>query len=136
MRDELIAYLKTSAVVSTIKPVVVSDELPWTKDGSPLYIKNFKRIYVDREQTAQESVFNTLNGGGVVNETTTVVAYLTVDAKNPLANYDDIVDLMRSARNQVTPQERLDRVVTINKSFEGDAQITEFTFEFRKILFN
>ena len=134
MRDELIAYLKTESQV--LKPVVVSDELPWSKDGSPLYLKNFKRIYVDREQTAQESVFNTLDGSGVVNETTTVVAYLVVDAKNPLANYDSTVDLMRNARNLVNPEERLDRTVTVVKTFDADAQVTEFTFEFRKILFN
>ena len=134
MRDELITYLKSQT--ATLKTVGISDELPWTKDGSPLYLKNFKRIYVDREQTAQESVLNTLDGGGVVNETTTVVAYLTVDAKNPLTNYDSIVDLMREARNQVNPAERLDRVVTVNKSFEADAQLTEFTFEFRRVLFN
>jgi hypothetical protein len=136
MRDQLIAYLKTSAVTAAIRPIVVADELPWTKDGNPLYIKNFKRIYVDREQTAQESVFNTLDGGGVVNETTTVIAYLTVDAKNPLSNYDEIVNLMRDARNQVEPEARLDRIVNVNKTFEGDAQVTEFTFEFRKVIFN
>jgi hypothetical protein len=134
MRDLLISYLKSQT--QTIKPVAVSDELPWTKDGEPLYLKNFKRIYVDREQTAQESVFNTLDGGGLVNETTTVVAYLVVDAKNPLTNYDEIVNLMIQARNQVEPQAKLDRIVNVLKTFEGDAQVTEFTFEFRKVIFN
>lgn len=134
MRDALITYLKTQS--ATLKTVAVSDELPWSKDGEPLYLKNFKRIYVDREQTAQEPLFNTLQGASIVNETTTVTAYLVVDAKNPLSNYDAIIDLMRGARNQVEPQAKLDRIVNVTKTFEGDAQLAEFVFEFRKVNFN
>lgn len=134
MRDDLIAYLKTQS--TTLKTVAVSEELPWNKDGSPLYLKNFKRIYVDREQTAQEPLLNTMDGVSIVNETTTVDAYLVVDAKNPLTNYDLIVDMMRGARNQVSPGEKLDRTVSVEKTFEGDAQISQFTFTFRKVNFN
>jgi hypothetical protein len=134
MRTSLINYLKTQA--ATLKTVTVSEELPWTKDGEPLYLKNFKKIYVDRENTAQEPLFNTLQGASIVNETTTVTAYLVVDAKNPLSNYDDIVNLMRAARNQVEPQAKLDRIVSVTKTLEGDAQLAEFTFEFRKVNFN
>ena len=134
MRDALITYLKSQS--ATLKTVAVSDELPWSKDGEPLYLKNFKRIYVDREQTAQEPLFNTLQGASIVNETTTVTAYLVVDAKNPLSNYDAIIDLMRGARNQVEPQAKLDRIVNVTKTFEGDAQLAEFVFEFRKVNFN
>lgn len=134
MRDQLIAYLKTQT--ATIKPVAVSEELPWTKDGEPLYLKNFKRIYVAKESTAQEPLINTLQGASIVNEITTVQAYLTVDAKNPLSNLDEIVNLMRGARNQVAPEERLDRTVSVAKTLEGDAQLLEFTFEFRQVNFN
>lgn len=134
MREELLAYLKTQT--ATLKPVVVSDELPWTKDGEPLYLKNFKRIYVAKESTAQDPLINTLQGASIVNQTTTVQAYLVVDAKNPLSNYDEIVTLMRQARNQVSPEERLDRTVTVTASLEGDSQLTEFTFEFRQVIFN
>lgn len=134
MRTALINYLKTqSAVLNTVS---VSDELPWSKDGEPLYQKNFKRIYVDRENTAQEPLFNTLQGDTIVNETTTVTAYLVVDAKNPLSNYNEIVDLMRGARNQVEPQAKLDRIINVNLTLEGDAQLAEFTFEFTKVKFN
>lgn len=130
MRDELITYLKTQ----NLGTVAVSAELPYGKDGEPLYLKNFKRIYIDREQTVQDPLFNTLNGGSVVAETTTVTAYLTVDAKAPLVNYDSIVSLVRAARNLVAIDGNLDRTVSIAKSYEGDAMLTEFTFEFKEIL--
>jgi hypothetical protein len=132
MRELLIAYLKTQSLGT----VAVSDELPWTKDGDPLYLKNFKRIYLAKEQTAQEPLFNTLQGASVVNETQTMSAYLVVDAKNPLTNYDDIVDIMRSARNQVEPEAKLDRTVSVSTTVEGDALVSEFTFEFRQVIFN
>lgn len=134
MRNSLIAYLKTQS--ATLNTVSVADELPWTKDGEPLYQKNFKKIYVDRENTAQDTLFNTLQGATIVNETTTVTAYLVVDAKNPLSNYDEIINLMRGARNQVEPEAKLDRIVNVTLTLEGDAQLAEFVFEFRKVKFN
>jgi hypothetical protein len=130
MRADLIAYLKTQSLGT----VSVATELPYGKDGEPLYLKNFKRIYIDREQTTQEPLFNTLNGGSVVAETTSVTAYLTVDAKTTLVNYDTIVDLLRSARNLVAIDANLDRTVSVAKSYEGDALVSEFTFEFKEIL--
>jgi hypothetical protein len=119
MREEIIAYLKTQT--ATLKPVAVSDELPWSKDGEPLYLKNFKRIYVAKESTAQEPLINTLQGASIVNETTSVTAYLTVDAKNPLSNYDEIVNLMKSLKSQISPQEKLDRTVAVTSSIDGDS---------------
>lgn len=130
MRDELITYLKTQSLGT----VAVSTEVPYGKDGEPLYLKNFKRIYIDRESTTQEPLFNTLNGGSLVNQNTQVTAYLTVDAKTGLVNYDTIVNIMKAARNSVSPSSKLDRTVAVAKSYEGDALVTEFTFEFRQLI--
>jgi hypothetical protein len=134
MRTPLINYLKSQSAV--LKTVSVADELPWTKDGEPLYQKNFKKIYIDKENTTQETLFNTLQGASIVNEITAVTAYLTVDAKTPLSNYDEIVNLIKTARNQVEPQAKLDRIINVTTTLEGDAQLAEFTFEFRKVKFN
>ena len=130
MRADLIAYLKTQSLGT----VSVTEETPWTKDGEPLYLKNFKRIYIDREQIAQEPLFNTLDGSSLVNQTTTLIAYLVIDAKNPLVNYETIVSSMKAARNSVSPSSKLDRTVAVAKSYEGDALVTEFTFEFRQLI--
>lgn len=129
MRNDIIAYLKTQSLGT----VGISAELPWSKDNEGLYLKNFKKIYVDQDQTIQEPLFNTMDGGSIVSQTTTVVAYLTVDAKTPLVNYDAIVSLMVNARNMVAIDSKLDRTVSVAKNYEGDAIVTEFTFEFREI---
>ena len=128
MRDELITYLKTQSLGT----VSVSTEVPYGKDGEPLYLKNFKRIYIDRESTTQEPLFNTLNGGSIVAQTTSVTAYLTVDAKTSLVNYDTIVGLMTDARNLVAIDGNLDRTVAVAKSYDGDAMLTQFTYEFKE----
>jgi hypothetical protein len=74
-----------------------------------------------------------MDGGSVVTETTTIAVYLTLDAKTPLVNYDAIVTLMQNARNLVALNSQLDRTVSVAKSYQGDAVVTEFTFEFREI---
>jgi hypothetical protein len=127
MRNDLVTYIRSQSLGT----VSVSNEFPFSKDGEPLYLKNFKKIYIDHEETSQEPLFNTMDGGSIVNETTTVRAYLTLDAKTPLVNYDAIVSSMQNARNLVALNSQLDRTVSVVKSYEGDALVTEFTFEFR-----
>lgn len=130
MRDELITYLKTQSLGT----VGVSEEVPYDKDGQALYLKNFKRIYVDRDQTLQEPLFNTMDGGSVVVQTTTTRAYLTIDAKNSLVNYEAIVTIMKNARNLVAIDANMDRTISIAKSYEGDSLVTEFTYEFKEVI--
>jgi hypothetical protein len=129
MRDELVTYIRSQNLGS----VGVSSEFPFSKDGDPLYLKNFKKIYIDHEQTSQDPLFNTMDGGSVVSETTSIAVYLTVDAKNPIVNYDSIVTQMQNAKNMVALNSQLDRTVSVAKSYQGDAVVTEFTFEFREI---
>jgi hypothetical protein len=132
MRDELLAYLKTQNF-GTVK---VASELPFgTKAGTePLYLKNFKYIYVDQDQTTQEPLFNTMDGGSIVTQLTKVTAYLTLDAKTPLVNYDTIVSTITAARNLISINGKIDRTVAVAKNYEGDAIVTEFTFEFKEII--
>jgi hypothetical protein len=129
MRNELVTYIRSLSLGT----VSVSNEFPFTKDGESLYLKNFKKIYIDHEETSQEPLFNTMDGGSVVSETTTIAVYLTLDAKTPLVNYDAIVTQLQNARNMVALNSQLDRTVTVAKSYEGDAVVTEFTFGFRAI---
>lgn len=130
MRDELIAHLKTLSL-GTVK---VSEELPYSKDGDPLYLKNFKSIYIDRPTLNQEGVINTLDGASLVNQETIVTAYLTVDAKNQPSNLSDVIAYMRSAKAAVTTTSRINRTVSIAQEYQGDALVTVFEYRFIELL--
>ena len=60
MRAELLAAI-TSAT-STLTQFAVASELPWEQGGLPLYRKNMKKIYVDRERMEETTLIPTLNG--------------------------------------------------------------------------
>jgi hypothetical protein len=130
MRDELITYLKTL----DFGTISVSEELPYTKDAAPLYLSNYKKIYVDRPLLSQEAAINTFDGGSLVNQTTTITAYLVLDAKTTVSNYDSIISLMQAARNGISDDRRISRTCTISQSYEVDALVTEFTFSFIELL--
>jgi len=130
MRDELITYLKTL----DFGTVSVSDELPYTKDAAPLYLSNYKKIYVDRPLLSQEPVLNTFGGSGYVNQTTTITAYLVLDAKTLVSNYNSIISQMQAAKNAISNDGRISRTCSISQSYEVDALVTEFTFSFIELL--
>jgi hypothetical protein len=130
MRDELITYFKTLSLGT----FSVSDELPYDKDGQPLHFSNYKKIYVDNPSTAQEGLLNTLDGGSIVNETTTLTAYLVVDAKTLPTNYGTVVTALINGKNNVNIEAKINRTCSVSKSYDVDALLTELTFSFTKLL--
>jgi len=137
MRAEILSYLDSNFSETGF---TVSTELPYDSSGTPLYLNNFKKIYVDRPQTLQEPLIDVLNhtssgGGGVVSETTTVTAYVVTDAKTLPTNYDTMVSSLKNARF-ATSSDKTQRTTTVATSFEGDALVTEFNFNFYKVIVN
>lgn len=130
MRELLIAHLKTLSLGT----VNVSEELPWSKDGSPLYLKNYKRIYVDRPVIAQDSIINTLAGASIVNQTTTITAYLVVDAKNQPTNMSSIISSLVSARGEIQTANQHSRTCGVSQDYEGDALVTIFEYNFIELI--
>lgn len=132
MRDTILTYLGSQ----TFDNFGYSEELPWDASGEPLYLKNMKKIYVDRPQTAQEPLIDTLDDNGIVNETTTVTAYVTTDAKTLPTDYDTMVSTVKNARLEDTTTGWRQRATEVETSFEDDRLVTEFTFNFTKLIFN
>jgi len=137
MRTEILSYLDSNFSVTGFS---VTEELPWDSNGQPLYLKNFKKIYVDQPQTVQEPLIDVLNGnntggGGVVSETTTVTAYVVTDAKTLPENYDTMLSTLRNSRF-ATADGYTQRTTLVSTSFESDALVTEFNFNFYKVLIN
>lgn len=114
----------------------LSSELPYDTSGVPLYLKNFKRIYVDAAQVAQETAYDTLNSTGAVDEVTTVRVYFVTDAKVLPSNYDSLVSLIKDARLSADVSGVVQRLCQVTTRFEQDALVTELEFSFRKLILN
>jgi hypothetical protein len=132
MRTEVIDYLDANRVSG----YTVTQELPWDSSGTPLYLKNFKRIYVDRDQVVQEPIIDVLNGTGVITEITTVRVYVTTDAKTAPSNLDTLVSTIKNARMTSDITGVTQRATQVSSEFQGDALVTEFEISFRKLIVN
>ena len=132
MRTEILDYFKANKVSG----YTLTNELPWDASGDPLYLKNFKYIYVDSDQIAQEPLIDVLNGVGIVNEITTVRTYITTDAKNQPSNYATMVSTFMNARLDTDITGVTQRATQVSTEFIGDAQVTQFEFSFRELIVN
>lgn len=132
MRSLILDYLATNKVPG----YSVTQELPWDSSGAPLYLKNFKKIYVDQDQVVQEPLIDTLNGGGIINQDTTVAVYVTTDAKNAPSNLATLVSTIQNARLDPAVTGVTQRATQVSTEFVGDAQVTTFEISFRQLIVN
>ena len=132
MRTEILDYFKANKV----NGYTLTQELPWDASGDPLYLKNFKYIYVDSDQIAQEPLIDVLNGAGIVNQITTVSTFITTDAKNQPSNYATMVSTFMNARLDTDITGVTQRATQVSTEFIGDAQVTQFDFSFRQLIVN
>lgn len=112
----------------------LTNELPWDSSGSPLYLKNVKRIYVNTDQITEELVYATLNGVCINNEITRVFVYFACDAKQLPANYETLVSGIRGAKSTTDISGVSRRECDVTTSFEADMLVTEFEFRFINII--
>lgn len=94
-RATLLANL-TPALTSTT--VSTSAELPFSAADVPLYTKNMKKVYLDVDNTSKTELFPVLNVDKLYATEVIVNAYLTVDAKNTLADIDTINTIVQNSR--------------------------------------
>jgi hypothetical protein len=126
MRTELLAAI-TSAT-STLTQFAVSAELPWTQGDLPLYRKNLKKIYVDRERQEQTTLIPTLDGHDFYQTDLIAEVYVSVDAKNPPTQLDTLITKILSARDNIA---RVNFGVESDFTQELNEDVLIYTFEFR-----
>ena len=126
MRAELLSAITTA--ISTLTQFAVASELPWEQGGLPLYRKNMKKIYVDRERMTETTLIPTLNGGEVFQNDLITEVYLAVDAKNPPSQLDSAISKILSTKASTG---------IVNFGNESDYTVDKqedvltYTFEFR-----
>lgn len=130
MRQDVIDYLQTL----NLGTFIVSSELPFSESGTPLYIKNLKKIYVDADQISVEPVIRTLNGLNITKDTNSVKIYFANDAKSVPPNYDEVVSNLRSAKDILaTTGGFTGREVDVSTELQADRLITEIELRFIKL---
>lgn len=132
MRTVVYNYIKALG----LKSVSISNELPYSTNGSELYLKNKKTVYVDVAESQQDAAIDALNGSGAVDETTTVSVYFVNDAKKLPTDYDTIVTQMKGARTATGTEGYIQRTCNVSSSYQEDAIVTELVFSFRKFITN
>lgn len=130
MRQELIDYIGTQ----NLGGFILSQEIPFSSSGVPLYVKNAKRIYVDRTQYLNEPLITTLNGTQVDSEIASVRVYFASDAKQLPPNYDTVITTLRAAKDVATITGVTRRECNVSTTFEEDLLVTELEFRFTTII--
>ena len=132
MRSDIITAITAAAPTG----FTVTETLPWDKDGAPLYLNNPKKIYIDQAQTTQDPIIDTLDGTGVSQETTTVSAYVVTDAKQLPTGYDSLVTAVKAVRLNSAITGYTQRSTEVGTEFNADRLVTEFVFNFTKLINN
>lgn len=125
MRQALLTYL-TTALTGTIKP---SNELPFEQGGSALYIKNMRKVYLDEPEVEQTELIATFDED-VLQNITTVRAYLSVDAKNRNSDLDQALIILAQARTQADISSSFRKEFDYTTTIDGDKIIYEFEYRF------
>jgi hypothetical protein len=134
MRIAILNYLKANK--RSLTPLIVTDNLPWEDNGAPVYHHNKKHVYVDLDQVSQNASFDTLNFKGGIDEITIVRVYFVTDAKNPIPNFESVVQTIKDARLTDEISGVIQRTCQVRTSFNSDAVETIFEFSFRKLITN
>lgn len=128
MRDEIISYIQSL----TLSGFSLTQELPWDSNGLALYLKNPKRIYVDRPQYNLEPLVETLDGVKIAIDTVTVKVYLSNDAKILPTGYETLISDLKLAKNINNTDGYRGRSCLVSSTFQEDLLVTELEFSYTK----
>ena len=126
MRAQLLSAITTA--ISTVTQFAVSQELPWEQNGTPLFQKNLKKVYVDQTTQVQTTLFPTLNGGEVFQNDLITLVYVACDAKNPPSQLNLLITKILSAKDSTGV---VNFGTESDYTFEKAEDVLIYTFEFR-----
>ena len=126
MRIQLLSAITTAT--STLTQFAVSQELPWEQNGSALYRKNMKKIYVDKDYKEENIMIPTLDRRNVLQDDLIANVYLAVDAKNPPSQLDSVVTKILGCKDQTGI---VNFVAESDYTVDKQEDVLIYTFEFR-----
>jgi len=128
MRQELLDYINALALGGYL----LTEELPWSDNEVPLYIKNLKKIYVDNTEYVNQPIIQTLGSLTINNEEMVSTIYFANDAKTLPANYDELVSDLKAAKDIDIDGVRT-REAEVTVTYENDVMITEIEIRLGKL---
>lgn len=128
MRDELLSKIK---LIQSIN-YKISDELPFSNSGIPLYTKNVKVVYVDNQRINTTVLYPVLSGINIEQEITSIKVYFTNDAKKVPSDYQQFISNMKSIKDQVVGN-YFKRECIVDISYNNDIAITMLDYQFTNI---
>jgi hypothetical protein len=126
MRQQLLDYL-TANLTGSIK---TSTELPFESGGAALYQKNMRRVYLDEEYLEQDQLVPVLDAQDIMQQITTVRAYLTMDAKQRNADLDSALTTLAQARVGANITDSFRKEFDYITSIDNDVLLYEFEYRF------
>lgn len=129
MRQEIIDYINSLALGGFL----LSTEYPFEESGTPLYIKNLKKIYVDMPEKANETLIQALNGLNINTQLTTVRMYFSCDAKTLPSNYETLVDDLVLAKDITAIEGIFRREAEVSTDIQSDILVTTIEVRFTKL---
>ena len=129
IRSDLLLLIKDLKTVS----YKISEELPFSTSGNPLYLKNPKKIYVDNDTSTVDVLIPIMKGFNIDIEVKTVRIFFANDAKQIPPDYYQLVKDLRNIKNLVTNDNYFKRDCVVDVSYENDIMLTTIELKFTKI---
>lgn len=130
MRDLVLTYLKSLK----LKNFTIANELPFDQNGTQLYVKNPKMIYVNQEQYSIENFIQTMSGKNYDKETTSVVVYLATDAKQLPQEYSNVVSSIKRATAIDTLNKYQWKESEVNTEYVNDKLVTSIELRYTQLI--
>jgi hypothetical protein len=129
MRQEVIDYINTLSLGGFL----LSTEYPFEESGTPLYIKNLKKIYVGLKERSDEALVTALNGLTINSDLSTIRLFFSCDAKQLPSNYETLVDDLVLAKDITAIPGIYRREAEVSTDIQSDILVTEVEIRFTKI---
>lgn len=129
MRQEVIDYINTLSLGGFL----LSTEYPFEESGTPLYLKNLKKIYVGVKERSNQALVTALNGLSINTDLSIIRIYFSCDAKQLPSNYETLVDDLVLAKDITSIDGIYRREVEVSNEIQSDVLVTEIQVRFTKI---
>jgi hypothetical protein len=129
MREQVLDYIKGI----NLGAYNLSDDIPREENGTALFVKNPKRIYVSSEDFTETPLLNTFSGFNLHTYSILLTVVFSSDAKKLPQNYASLVALLLSAKDINTTEGFNSREASVSTVTENDLLVTQIEYSFTEI---